>query len=32
MIQQKKRDKCDDEKKMAHPWSETAETFVDNVF
>ena len=25
-------DKCDDEKKMAHPWSETTETFVDNVF
>ena len=26
-------DKCDDEKKkMAHPWSETNETFVDNVF
>ena len=27
-------DKCDDEKwkKLAHLWSETTETFVDNVF
>ena len=32
MQQKKKRDKCENEKKKAHHWSETTVTFVDNVF